>query len=81
MGVVLASEPVGGRSRATELPCLYYRCYIFDVTDVIFESGDEEEVEIRGCSIWAVEVIIIAVMIMVILNNIPHLDRIGSFRK
>ena len=25
-GVVLASEPVGGRSRATELPCLSQMC-------------------------------------------------------
>ena len=24
--MVLASEPVGGRSRATELPCLYLEC-------------------------------------------------------
>ena len=23
-GVVLASEPVGGRSRATELPCFFW---------------------------------------------------------
>ena len=30
--VVLASEPVGGRSRATELPCfpLWYRCMLCD---------------------------------------------------
>ena len=27
--VVLASELVGGRSQATELPCLYYMCLRF----------------------------------------------------
>ena len=35
--VVLASEPVGGKSRATKLPCfdLFLFCYIFDYMSLL----------------------------------------------
>ena len=39
-----------------EGPLVLQGSAVFAVSDTMFESGDRLEVEIRGCSIWAVEV-------------------------
>ena len=50
--MVLASEPVGGRSRATELPCFYFECSIckyvgvkamnFTISKCVCTSGNQD---------------------------------------
>ena len=40
---MLASEPVGGRSRATELPCFVYFGFIEIVFDNLKTDGNESK--------------------------------------